>query len=249
MPPTAFPLTDRWRAAAGRVFRLRTDGARAYDGAARTGTGRKTMGEVDEGLVAFTRDRVATLAEVRESRIAYWETTGLIRPTVDRRLTPHRPTRLYDYRDMMSVLIIAELRRRGISLQHIRQIVEYLARRQFAPSEVVFGIAGRRVHFQTPDGQWEDYTGQMVLRQVLLDLRPLRARIARATSRDPGSIGTIERRRGTMGSKAVVAGTRVPVASVRAFISSGASTEDILEAYPDLTEVDVEMVRQARSQA
>ena len=205
------------------------------------------MAAIDEALVAFTRARVAALAGVRESRIAYWERTGLIEPTVSSRVTPSRPIRFYDYPGMMTVLIFAELRKRGVSLQHIRQIVDYLRSRDFRPSQVVFSIAGRKVHFQTPEtGEWEDSVGQIVLREVL-DLARLRARVAGALDRDPETVGGVERRRGTLGSKPVVAGTRVPVAAVRAFISSGASTDDILEAYPALRRADVEQVGQAAS--
>lgn len=201
---------------------------------------------MDEQLVVFTRARVADLAGVRQSRLNYWERTELVRPTVSERLTPRRAVRLYDFQDMMSVLIIAELRGQQISLQHIRQIVSHLRERAFKVSEVVFAIAGRRVHFQTPDGKWEDTVqrGQIVLHQVL-KLAPLRARVERAADRDPETVGQIERRRGAHGSKPLIAGTRVPVASVRAFLDDGADIGAILAAYPSLEPADVEQVKQA----
>jgi len=200
---------------------------------------------MDELLVVFTRAHVADLAGVRESRVAYWERTQLVSPSVNERLTPRRPVRLYGFQDMMSVLIIAELRRQ-VSLQHIRQIVSYLREREFKVTEVVFAIVGRRVHFRAPDGKWEDAIerGQIVLHQVL-DLTPLRAKVARAASRDPETVGRVERRRGARGSKPLVAGTRIPVASVRAFLDSGADLAEILAAYPALEPADVEQVKQA----
>jgi predicted nuclease of predicted toxin-antitoxin system len=51
--------------------------------------------------------------------------------------------------------------------------------------------------------------GQIVLDQVLR-LEPMRAKIRAAGARERSTVGKVERRRGAMGSKPLVAGTRVP---------------------------------------
>lgn len=192
----------------------------------------------------LTRARVAQMGGARESRVAYWERTGLVSPTVEDQLAANRKVRLYSYTDALSVLVIAELRER-VSLQHIRQIVSHLQALNFALTEVTFAVAGSPVHFQGPDGSWEDVDlpGQIVLREVL-HLGPLKARVRSVTRRRQETVGHIERRRGTFGSRPVLAGTRVPVDAVRAYLDSGRSTADILEAYPALSAVDVKEVRQ-----
>lgn len=202
---------------------------------------------MDERLVMFTRARVAEMAEMRENRLGYWERTGLVTPTVEERLTGNRAVRLYDFTDMMSILVIAALREQ-VSLQHIRLIVAYLQRLDFKVSEVTFAIAGRKVHFQASDGKWEDISeqGQIVLHQVL-DLKPLRARIRRAAARRGGAAGQIEKRRGARGSKPLLAGTRVPVSAVQAYLDNGVDTAEILRAYPDLSSADIDRVRQTAS--
>ena len=57
------------------------------------------------------------------------------------------------------------------------------------------------------------------------------------------------RRRGVLGSKAVFAGTRVPVAAVEAYLERGLPDERILEAFPELTREDVEAARRSRASA
>ena len=57
--------------------------------------------------------------------------------------------------------------------------------------------------------------------------------------------GHVERRRGVLGSKAVFAGTRVPVAAVETYLERGLSEERILEAFPELTREDVEAARRS----
>ena len=110
-------------------------------------------------------------------------------------------------------------------------------------SELTFATIGNRVYFQHDDGTWEGdlRPDQLVLCEVL-DLEPLRQRIAEGTRRDEALAGKVERRRGALGSKPVLAGTWVPVDTVRRYLAAGHSADDVLEAFPMLTIDDVEAV-------
>lgn len=198
---------------------------------------------MDESLVVFTVDRASTVTGLSARQLDYWSRTGLIKPTVDRRLSPQRPVRLYDYEALLSLMIISALKREQISTQHIRQIVDHVRRRGFKMGQLVFAIAGSVVHFQTPDGEWEDADRSQFVMSQVLDLVPLRARIDESARRDPSTVGTIERRRGALGSKSVVGGTRVPVDAVRRFLERGIPDAEILEAYPALNQEDIDAVR------
>ena len=61
--------------------------------------------------------------------------------------------------------------------------------------------------------------------------------------RDPAAVGQTEKRRGAMGSKELVAGTRVPVATIRRYLDRGVDVAEVLEAFPVLEREDVEAVR------
>jgi uncharacterized protein (DUF433 family)/DNA-binding transcriptional MerR regulator len=197
----------------------------------------------DERIVMLTRARIASLGRISERRLDYWEQTGLLSSTIEESISGARKTRLYDFRDAMTAMVLSALRER-VSLQHVRQIVAHLRDLNFGVTEVVFAIAGNRVHFQLPDGSWGDVSdpGQVILHEVL-DLQPLRAAVLGAGDRVADSSGQIERRRGVHGSKPVIAGTRIPVKSVQAYLVGGSTTADILEAYPALTPADIEAVR------
>lgn len=206
------------------------------------------MPSVDESFVVFSRKRIAALADVSERRLDYWHRTGLIVPDVDRRVTQRRSARLYAYGDALSVLTVATLLRSPVSLQHVRQVVARLRSLDYDIPELAFAVVGRNIYFQTPDGEWEDgkHPGQTVLKRVL-DLRPLRAQLESSSRRPDVSVGQVEKRRGTHGSRPVLAGTRVPVASVQAFLTRGATVDEVLEAYPALDAADVEKVRNLAS--
>jgi uncharacterized protein (DUF433 family) len=154
--------------------------------------------------------------------------------------------RLYGFLDLLALMVAAELKERRITLQHIRAVVTHLRNRGYDRplTEVRFATYGREVYFQHDDGSWEGGIApdQLVLSEVL-NLRPLRRRIAEGVRRDEADAGRVERRRGTLGSKPVLAGTRVPVETVRRYLDAGRTVEQIVGSFPVLTPADVEAVR------
>jgi uncharacterized protein (DUF433 family) len=202
-----------------------------------------------EELVALPLDRAAKLAGVSPRRVLYWSSVGLVAPTVEEHLGPRRHIRLYGFVELMSLQVTAKLRDAGISLQAIRRVVSFLRELGYAKplTELRFAVTADRVYFMHPDGTWEQdgRPSQAVLEQVLR-LEPLRAKIRAAGTRDDATLGRIESRRGAMGSKPLIAGTRVPVATVRRYLDHGATTEDVLKAFPVLTEADIKAAARRR---
>jgi uncharacterized protein (DUF433 family) len=200
---------------------------------------------IDEHRLAVTREVAARIARLTLRRVDYWAETDLVAPSVDRRLSARRRIRLYGFVDLLALAVAAELTDRGVSLQHVRQIVSRLKARgyQHPLTELRYATVGKQVYFQLEDGTWEGglRRDQIVLHEVL-NLLPLRSRIVRGVARDDLQIGRIEKRRGVHGSKPVLAGTRIPVETVRRYLQAGRSMQDVLDAYPDLTEADIEAV-------
>jgi uncharacterized protein (DUF433 family) len=152
----------------------------------------------------------------------------------------------------MSLLVIAELRRRRVTLQHIRRIVAHLRERGYSQPLAQLGYAthGRATYFQHDDGSWaSDVTPDQLIIHEALDLEPLVARIRAAAERDPATYGRVDRRRGALGSKPVVAGTRVPIQTIRRYLDHGATVSEILAAYPILVEQDIDAAQRESSVA
>jgi uncharacterized protein (DUF433 family) len=57
--------------------------------------------------------------------------------------------------------------------------------------------------------------------------------------RDPEKIGRVERSRYVNHNAWVVGGTRIPTAAIKRFKDAGYTTQQIIDEYPDLTEVDI----------
>ena len=113
----------------------------------------------DEEVLMLTRSRIARLSEVSERWLDYWERTELLHSTIDRSLSGNRRTRLYDFQDAMTAMVLSALRER-VSLQHIRQVVEHLRHLKYAVTEVKFAIVGKRVYFRPPTVRGETWPTQ-----------------------------------------------------------------------------------------
>src|ERR1700724_4733240 len=72
------------------------------------------------------------------------------------------------------------------------------------------------------------------IREVLADLC---RQIDRLDARTPGRI---ERRRGVMSGKPVIAGTRIPTASIWRQVKEGLNADDVRKGYPGLTKKDID---------
>jgi uncharacterized protein (DUF433 family) len=193
-----------------------------------------------------TREKAARIADIRPARVDYWMRTGVIEPTVREELTARNRVVLFDLRELMALLVASQLRERGISLQHIRTVVQRLRSRGLESplTQLTFATEGREIYFQDENGEWESgRKPQHALISERIDVGLIRARIADAYKRSSASTGRTERRRGALGSKEVFEGTRVPVATVVRYVQAGKSDAQILKAFPSLTTADVEIAR------
>lgn len=203
---------------------------------------------LDEERLAFTRRRVADLVGVDLETIDRWDRIGLVGASQRGHILEGKQVRLYGYADLLEALIIGDLMARdGVSRHYVRQIVEHVRKLKYRMGELRWTVAGSRVHFQAPDGQWEDGERSQFVAVEVLNLEPLRDRIRRGSQREEGTVGQIEQRRGALGNKPVIAGTRVPVATIKRYLAQGFSAERIVRSFPTLTLVDVESVRRLAS--
>ena len=194
-------------------------------------------------ITAISDERAAHIAGINRQRLRYWQKIGLVTPNVERRISPRNVVRLYSLPRLVELVVASELRRQGVSVQHIRTIIEHLQGRGYESPlrEVRFALSGERVLFQHSDGSWEDSRQpfQGVMWQVI-DLKQILTRIQDRLHRSSDDAGVIEKRRKVQGSKPVFRGTRVPVVIVIDYLQAGKRREEILEAFPSLTEKNIE---------
>lgn len=197
-------------------------------------------------LIGVSRSTAARVIGINERRLQAWNHRGLVSPSLVTELGS-RSIWTFSLEDLVQGRVVKELEDRGISVRHIRRVVEAV-RSSTHPrplASLIWGVAGNEVFVGYPDDSWvgDRRPDQNVLIETL-DLETIRGDARRAAQqRRPENVGAVESRRGKLGSKDVFAGTRIPISAVVEYIERGASDERILQGFPDLRSEDLDTVR------
>lgn len=195
-------------------------------------------------IAAFTEDQTARLTGVTVRQLRNWDRTGFFVPSLAYEDRSQPLSRLYSFRDLVSLKILNSLRNElNVSLQHLRQVKYKLAHLgDDLWSNTVLFVLNKRVAFENPEtrAKEEVVSGQGIL-QIPLEVvtGDMRRAVDAMRKRDETLVGQIERKKGIANSKPVIAGTRIPVSSIKAFADEGYTVEQILAEYPTLTKADV----------
>lgn len=195
-------------------------------------------------IAAFTEEQVERLTGVSVRQLHHWDRSKFFTPSLsgDDRRQPY--SRLYSFRDVACLKVLNALRNEAnVSLQHLREVKEKLAHLgDDLWAKTTLYVLNKKVIFDHPETQTREeiVSGQCVL-QIPLQVvtGDLKTAVDRMRARDESSFGQIESKRGVANSRPVVAGTRIPVSSIKEFAEAGYSVDDIRKEYPTLTPEDI----------
>lgn len=195
-------------------------------------------------LFAFTQEQAARLAKVSERRLSYWDQTGFFKPSlaeVDRRL---KFSRNYTFADVVALRTLgALLNKYNIKTRYLRKVRECLKEPQDVWAKKSVYVLGGRVYLHAPETSLyrEPISGQFALAEFPLErvIQEVEADIAKMKGRDPESIGKIDKSKSIARNSKVFKGTRVPINTVRSFLTEGYSYDDIIREFPSLTLEDI----------
>jgi len=195
---------------------------------------------MSDPVQAFNSIEARALTGVSLRRLQYWDETDFIRPSVAARHGRGSP-RLYGFRDLVALRVAAGLRDQ-LSLQALRKLKEALdIDAPFASLRFALLPGGEAVHLG-PTGHLEAARrpGQITI-SFDIPLEEIRADLQAGVHalRERSHFGGIERRRGVLGGRPAVSGTRITPAAIRRMVKDGWSVDRILEELPDLRAEDV----------
>lgn len=207
------------------------------------------MSDVDDtdALIGVSRATAARVIGISERRLLSWNDTGLVSPSLSTALGV-RVIWTFSLGDLVQGRVVKAREAQGMHVRHIRRIVEAV-RSSVHPrplASLSWGVSGQEIFVGYPDGSWvgDRRPNQNVLIDTI-DLEEIRGDARRsAQERRPEHVGSVESRRGALGSKDVFAGTRIPVKAVVEYLQRGASDQRILEGFPDLRAEDINFARQ-----
>jgi uncharacterized protein (DUF433 family) len=195
--------------------------------------------------LAFNPDSTAKITGVSRPTQRAWRDGGVYRARIVADPEVGTTRDYFDFRDMLSLRALADARREfRLRPDDVRRAGAYLMDHRDAPwSRLGIGVAGRALVLRDPStGRWDpdhraaEVRGLDLARLVELVLDGVVA----AQTRPAEMIGRVERRRGVLGGKPVLAGTRIPVEAIQQLSGAGFSTQDIIDDYPHLHVADIE---------
>lgn len=195
--------------------------------------------------MAFTEEQVERLTGVSVHQLRHWDRTDFFAPSLAYEDRRQAYSRLYSFRDLVCLKILNALRNEAkVPLSHLRSVKEKLAHLgDDMWSKTVLYVLNRSVVFDNPQtqGKEEILSGQGVLQIPLRVVTgDMKTAVEKLHTRDHASIGKIESRRGVANRRPVVAGTRIPVDSIKEFAQAGYTVDEIRREYPTLTVEDVQ---------
>lgn len=198
-------------------------------------------------LSAFVEEDAAKLSGVSVGQLRAWRRDGFFRPTT-MDVGGLAYGRIYSFKDVAALRVLNALRNQSkCTMPHLREVAEKLSglgNEKWLKTRLY--VVNRKVVF-VPEGSDRPESvvdGQLIITVVLSDvLENLELAVKKQNARDPETIGKISRSRHVKRNSFVIAGTRIPVSTVRAWIDGGYNSKRITSEYPDLTPEDVEAVK------
>ena len=121
--------------------------------------------------VSFRIGEVARVVGATKGQLAYWDKTGLVRPSV-KSASGRGSRRLYSVEDIFELKILMKLLDSSVSLQRIRSSFRFIRSQSRALASFVVFTDGKTVYFYEDRNALVDTLkeGQMVLRVAVQDL-------------------------------------------------------------------------------
>ncbi len=99
----------------------------------------------------FTAGQALRLTGCTHAQLRYWDSVGLVKPTIQQTGGRSGVPRLYSFQDLVRLRVVRSMKDNGMSLQRIRRAWGYLIRQGADPARVKFVTDGVSIYGITPD--------------------------------------------------------------------------------------------------
>jgi len=201
--------------------------------------------DIGSVIAAFSEDQVGRMTGLSKSRLRYWARTDFFKPSFVEEGARFAYSRFYSFKDVVALRTLELLRvQNGVPLQHLRKVAAKLSHLQDSLwTQTELFVVKKEVYFVNPETNKPEavLSGQYVLPiQLKRVIDDTRAEIVQFSKRNDSTVGQLSKNRAVARNAWVVAGTRIPVASLKRLHDDGFSVQQIIDEYPDLTAADVE---------
>lgn len=197
----------------------------------------------NEVVAALSEEHVAKITGLSIAQLRAWDKRGFFRPKHAYASKNAVQSRIYSFKDAVGLQAIATLKKNyRIGFSKLEEVANRLKEKGFSHwADTKLYVVNREVHFKEPGSSEVESLkdGQLAMLAVIDVIDEVRAKVIELKSRSADSRGSVERHRFVSRNSWVVAGTRIPTATIRRYRDAGFSVPEIIEEYPSLTEEDI----------
>lgn len=196
-------------------------------------------------VAALTEGHIIRITGLSKGQLRAWDRRGFFVPrhAYDDRSKAY--SRIYSFKDAVGLRTLARLRatRYRIGLVRLESLAKEMQKDGISHwADAKVWVVKGEPHYMRP-GKSEikgAETGQLAMLPIIDVIDEVRSRVEDLKKRAADSIGHVQRDRFVARNSWVVAGTRIPTATIRRYVEAGFSHNEILEEYPALTIKDIE---------
>lgn len=201
------------------------------------------MAKNEVTIEVFGEDHVCRLTGLTRGQLRSWDRAGFFQPryAYEDRSSPY--SRVYSFRDVVGLKTISVLRHdHRVSVQELKKVAKELIRKGYKHwADTKLYVMKKQVYFQHPgttkvEGVWD---GQLAMLPIIDVIDDVKAGVHKLSVRSSKDRGKVEQHKFVARNSPVIAGTRIPTASVRRYYEAGYSVDEIICEYPSLTKKDV----------
>lgn len=197
----------------------------------------------DSTIAALTEDHVSRITGLTKSQLRAWDRRGFFVPKFAYEDRRSAYSRIYSFKDAVGLKAISVLRNRHkISFAKLIEVARELERRGFKHwADTKLYVVKREVHFHHPGSDRVESLrdGQYAMLDVIDVINDVKEKVTELKARHPTQTGKVERNKFVARNSWVIAGTRIPVATIKRYAEAGFTEDQILREYPTLTSEDV----------
>lgn len=204
-------------------------------------------------IAALTEDQISRISGLTKSQLRAWDRKGFFAPKHAYHDRAKVFSRIYSFRDAIGLRTLAKLRSKpfSLSLKRLEHLAEMMAAdgiEHWADARIWI-VKGEPSYLRPNSDEVKGAeTGQLAMLPIIDVIREVEAKIEELKQRPEAKRGSVERNRHVARHSWVIAGTRIPTATIRRYKDAGFSDSDILSEYPSLTHKDIKAAMEHEAQ-
>ena len=201
-----------------------------------------TIASPADALIGVPFETAVRIIGVSSARLRSWAKQQIVRPGIYRAGSWE-----FSLDDLVRARVVKELETRGVHIPKIDALVKTYEEMGILDPLLTlrWAVEGVEIFTQHPDGGWTG--GRAPNQGVFIEIinpDAIRTETKRDLKRPETKSGGVEQRRGVLGGKPIFSGTRIPLEAVLSYLRHDMTNQQILAAYPDLTERDIATARE-----